>query len=402
MSYRTAKLTGVAFSLLLAVSAVSCDKDEKPSTTEDTTTTVGISSSYESTTTDAILDVTFSLSGTPSEAGIVFSYTEAIPTLSNATQKAGSVDGDSFTVKVAGLKPSRTYYYRAYFLNEDVYTYSAVYEFRTADDPNAIVTTLQPKRLMSFVATLGGQTTMGSNASSVGIEFSTSNYMSPAQTLSTSQQGDTFYATVTGLYPDSLYYYRAFVTLKDGNKKYGETLTLKPREQTETIDLGLKTLWLSHNLGAKSVVEYGKYTAWGFLGNPEEEDATFNNCPEGYASGSEPPTSISATKYDIATNTLGEAYRLPTLTDITALLDSCDWTLIMMRSGHYGYLVTSSGKWTYSSRNTEFNYWTGSLDSSTANDSWKYAYILHGSLKGKDIGHALRPSYISIRPVSDK
>ena len=68
--------------------------------------------------------------------------------------------------------------------------------------------------------------------------------------------------------PNTTYYYRACVELKDGNViYYGETKSFTTPDisliTTGEVDLGLSVKWSATNLGATNYYDRGRYYAWG-------------------------------------------------------------------------------------------------------------------------------------------
>ena len=134
---------------------------------------------------------------------------------------------------------------------------------------------------------------------------------------------------------DTTYYYRAYVKVGDdyyfGNvRRYG----------LELVDMGHGIKWASLNVGAQISSDAGNRYAWG-------ETTVKSNYSQGsyryYSSGYENIGSdISATNYDAAKANWGGTWRMPTLSELNALLNTTDytwtWTTV---DGVAGYQVTS-------------------------------------------------------------
>ena len=139
------------------------------------------------------------------------------------------------------------------------------------------------------------------------------------------------------VYDNIGYWYRAYVETSDTvmygvARHYGYTM----------IDLGLPsgTLWANMNLGANTPEEEGNYYAWGETNIKESytsetyQYSTTQNLGNNY--------SIAGTKYDAAHANLGNAWQLPTHTQMTELYnsDNCIWEYVTQNSVN-GYRVTS-------------------------------------------------------------
>lgn len=164
--------------------------------------------------------------------------------------------------------------------------------------------------------------------------------------------------SVTGLKPNTTYYYRAYVRIKKGkndlqysyagdkaaNAAYGKVRKFKTEEaglcpdhkHPHMIDLGLPsgTKWACCNVGASSPEGYGGYYAWG---ETEEKDSydSANYYWENEGSN------ISGTSYDVAHVKWGGSWRMPTLDEIIELGTKCFWEWTTF-NGVSGYKVTGS------------------------------------------------------------
>lgn len=102
-----------------------------------------------------------------------------------------------------------------------------------------------------------------------------------------------------------------------------EKLSFETLGEPETfVDLGLSVKWASKNMGAES----GNYFKGIDLDNVKEWDRI--------------PMNYGGTKYDPATNALGESYRLPTVSEWKELIDKCDWNWVEV-DGVFGYFITA-------------------------------------------------------------
>ena len=98
----------------------------------------------------------------------------------------------------------------------------------------------------------------------------------------------------------------------------------------EYVDLGLpsKTLWATCNVGAMEPEEYGDYFAWG----ETTTKSTYSWANYKYCSGSSSTvkdigTDIAGTSYDAATETWGNSWAMPSVEQMTELINKCKMTL---------------------------------------------------------------------------
>lgn len=110
------------------------------------------------------------------------------------------------------------------------------------------------------------------------------------------------------------------------------------------VDLGLSVKWADRNLGARSFSDYGDYYAWGETGT--KSDYTWENhkwyVPNDY-SVILPPYKKNERllpEDDVATQKLGEGWRMPTYKELQELQRKCMWERVM-RNGVNCYKVTS-------------------------------------------------------------
>ncbi len=97
------------------------------------------------------------------------------------------------------------------------------------------------------------------------------------------------------------------------------------------VDLGLSVFWAECNIGAENPEDYGKYYAWGEIAEKEsfdEKNSQWYNVSdqELKAQGVVDGNGILSATYDVATQILGSAYRMPTKKEFQELKDDCTWT----------------------------------------------------------------------------
>ena len=133
------------------------------------------------------------------------------------------------------------------------------------------------------------------------------------------------------------YYYRAFVELPD-TTYYG-----KARHYgLEMVDLGIGTLWANMNVDASNPEDYGGYYAWGETATKDDYSLSYY---DGYISRLSQYVNmgdslcINHTSHDVAHVKMGNAWRMPTNAELTALKDRCTWTWTSLNNVN-GFKVT--------------------------------------------------------------
>lgn len=106
----------------------------------------------------------------------------------------------------------------------------------------------------------------------------------------------------------------------------------------EAIDLGLSVRWANFNVGASEPGEYGGLYGWGDISG-KKNSMDLNDYPCYYA-----PFSICGTKHDIARESFGDGWRIPTTEEQKELVENCTFeeTEVKLSTGKYviGHLVT--------------------------------------------------------------
>ena len=141
---------------------------------------------------------------------------------------------------------------------------------------------------------------------------------------------------LTDLKPSTQYYYRAFVWIDESETVYyGEVKAFRTSDEpvivAGEVDLGLSVNWWGCNVGATKPEEYGNYYAWGEIAEKSKYAVTNYNLryskyhttqrEEGHLETSikiDNKTILDA-EDDIATITLGEGWRMPTVENVSAL-----------------------------------------------------------------------------------
>lgn len=149
------------------------------------------------------------------------------------------------------------------------------------------------------------------------------------------------FTTTVDVYDNMGYWFRSFVDTGD-IIFYGDALHFG----LEMVDLALPsgTRWANMNIGASRPEEFGRYYAWAEI---SEKDSYTEGNYQYYVAGEKRyinlgnDYNISRSNMDAAHMNMGNAWRLPTNTECSELLDNCTWTWVL-ENGVNGYRVTGS------------------------------------------------------------
>ena len=133
------------------------------------------------------------------------------------------------------------------------------------------------------------------------------------------------------------YYYRAYVETGD-TIFYGKVCHFG----IEVIDLGLPshTLWANMNVGASTPQEYGNYYAWGETATKSDySEVTYQHRKNGIYADLGQSWNIAGTNYDAVHVNLGNAWVMPTSTQLNELRTECSWSWTTQENVT-GYKVT--------------------------------------------------------------
>ena len=117
----------------------------------------------------------------------------------------------------------------------------------------------------------------------------------------------------------------------------------------EYVDLGLSVQWATCNIGAETMEEYGNYYAWGEIEVSNSYTKENYKYYEGIYTDEWGTYDIYTTlddisgnaDYDVATATLGEGWRMPTITEFKELFDNCTMYPVKTEGQVNGYMCVS-------------------------------------------------------------
>ena len=314
--------------------------------------------------------------------------------------------GGAFSHRLTGLKAGTTYKYMM-----SVVVDGWEHDFGLASIPlsgyTIEVTTLDVQDVSFSKATLRGTAvryTNENNPPSMSGRFVYGTVSDPEQlkasgTLVSAQYWgtDNIYTKVlSGLKSGTTYYYMAAVQC-NGDLVYGQVESFSTEAVAEpvAVDLGLSVKWASFNVGATKMSQTGFYFQWGDQDVPEEYSWTEYSLCTGSAGtifkykASDGKTVLDS-EDDIATNLLGDGWRMPTKEECAELGDDTKvtWEVVTV-DGVTGTRIRSKTTDNYifiplsgvisgtSTSNTNFAYlWTSTVSS---NGSYSYAWLLTAS-----------------------
>ncbi|MBQ8455838.1 MAG: hypothetical protein IJ537_10970 [Bacteroidaceae bacterium] len=176
------------------------------------------------------------------------------------------------------------------------------------------------------------------------------------------------------------------------------------------VDLGLSVLWAECNVGASSPEKYGNYYAWG----ETETKSVYAQGNYARHAGGGSFNSIGSnisgdSYYDAARKTLGETWRMPTVSEMRELVEKCTWSKATVNEV-VGYMVTgSNGNQIFipaCGSRIEASAYSGSYANLwTSEPTAEYSHMCYRLLANSDgVEISTFPGYYgnAIRPVCDK
>lgn len=185
------------------------------------------------------------------------------------------------------------------------------------------------------------------------------------------------------------------------------------KSSLKVVDLGLSVKWANLNIGAIEETDSGNYYAWGSI---QTSDIYNQNSYEWYDVPTEsykiPATNIAATKYDIATQTLGGRWRMPNEEEFKELIDKCTWVAtdngfrVIGPNGNEIFLpFTGVSKETELVETNRMFYWSCKYNELPLYKENHWAYYLTNPTSDGGITPSVINSYVyngmCIRPVED-
>ena len=283
---------------------------------------------------------------------------------------------------------------------------------------NPAVTTSSVSGLNSTSATLHGNIlSQGtSDITARGFEYGTDSENLSENTQSTDDT-DEFSSTITGLAPNTTYYYRAYATNSEGTG-YGTIKSFTTNGSYsgfDFVDLGLpsKTYWATMNIGATSTEDMGDYFAWGettpkdtyewstyqYCNGSDESMTKYCNNPDFGDNGFTDNLATLEASDDAATANWGSGWRMPIADEAEELYTYCShvWTT---QNGVTGRLFTGpNGRSIFLPgiyNGMSNHYWTNSLYSSYPSEA---TTLLFGSGTRAELGDYYRYDGLPVRAV---
>lgn len=319
--------TKIFNSLLLAVMGIfafsACDDDDVTVNTAPIVNEV-VTSDAEFTACSATMkgSVSGNLSKSdPSsyQVGAYYSLTDDPKT--DGIKVVGSLTDGVISATTDQLEPNKTYYYCSYVtLQGTVSYYGDVKSFVTVDakvnSASAGDITSSKVALTAVAASIDGVPVELSAGAKIALS---AEGVKDGFNVDGTIQNGAIAVSVTGLLPETTYYYAPYLKLGDG-VVFGETKSFTTLSAApEYVDLGLSVMWASANLGAESPEELGSYVGYGDL-NPLKTSTDADDYPT--------DVDIYGSDADIAfVNGIG---RMPVADEVRELvmMTTHEWTVV--------------------------------------------------------------------------
>ncbi len=196
----------------------------------------------------------------------------------------GLEEGEDFDYELTGLEEGEKYYFAAYAKNSEGTAYGSVLSFTAESNSEGEpeVSTRSASSIDENKATLNAELdSIGdSEIEEYGFYYGTSSSPSTKRKVGSSglDEGDDFVYRLTGLNPDTRYYFKAYATNDEGTS-YGSVLSFTTEKNTEPAELKTRVSEVSitgatltgtiTSAGGGTVSEYG--FVWGKTDGSEKE-----------------------------------------------------------------------------------------------------------------------------------
>ncbi|MES2851040.1 MAG: lamin tail domain-containing protein [Bacteroidota bacterium] len=172
--------------------------------------------------------------------GFEYSITNGFANGSGTVLASTNISSGIFSAVMAGLAASTTYYYKAFAVNAGGKSYSAQRSFTTLSCIVPTVATDTVNITTQYYGAIAGGSIVDTGCSAItayGIEYSSIGGFTNGKgtkVYSTNAAGNNFTAQLTGLLPNTTYYFKAFA-VNTGGTAYGVQDTLKTQPLKEGL-----------------------------------------------------------------------------------------------------------------------------------------------------------------------
>lgn len=346
-----------------------------------------------------------------------------------STYSGGAWCRGTFTVTMKNLEPNTEYYYRAYVVAGDEMRFGEIRSFKT--ESGMYVTTGYATNITDTEATLSGEVKSTGKSYTSGIIYDMSDELSSTSgTMETTTSNGEYSINLSGLAPNTKYYYRTYVT-EDGVYQYGEIksfTTTKSLLPGQAIDLGLSVKWANCNVGAESPEDLGGRYAWGEIYEKNHYDWTTykwclgsKNTLTKYCIESSYGTidnkTVLAPEDDVAHVRWGDEWRMPTEEEFKELREKCSFgstTLngvkgyeVVGPNGNSIFLPAKEESWDNSYM--EVRYWGCELNENFSDEAHYLDIFTNDNVFSEDnvwwwstnercLAYSVRPVYGEVKP----
>ena len=238
-AYSTNRIDELEFELTGSLRYLAIDAFQHSAASTAPTVTTTVASSI--TTISATLggDVTSDGGETVTDRGIVYSTTDATPTIAEgATKDANGSGTGSYSESIGSLSSNTTYYYNAYAINSIGTSYGTARSFTTLSTPASVTTQAVTDISITTATGNGNITDLGApNPTQHGVCWNTSG--TPTTSDTKTEDGavaatGAFTSSMTGLSPNTTYYVRAYATNTAGTV-YGTQVSFTTDPEPATV-----------------------------------------------------------------------------------------------------------------------------------------------------------------------